>query len=162
MAADPIKDDNNKPVENIFRITDEIVHHLNQTKKMVILMIVSIVIVLPVTHIITFALIGETIFSGEGPPPPPLRFDDRSGGSSAGGGDGGPPDSPAFRIVQAVVIGTILFWIGIGIRQWFMLSKWTKKYKQYKQLQKKIDEKLDYDREPDEGNEGQQGSSKST
>lgn len=149
MAADPIKDDNNKPVENIFRITDEIVHHLNQTKKMVILMIVSIVIVLPITHIITFALIGETIFSGEGPPP--LRFDDRSGG---GGGGGGPPDSPAFRIVQAVVIGTILFWIGIGIRQWFVLSKWTKKYKQYKQLQKKIDEKLDYDREPDDKNEG--------
>ncbi len=150
--ADPIKD-NNKPVENIFRITDEIVHHLNQTKKMVILMIVSIVIVLPVTHIITFALIGETIFSGEGPPP---RFDDRSGGG------GGPPDSPAFRIVQAVVIGTILFWIGVGIRQWFVLSKWTKKYKQYKQLQKKIDEKLDYDREPDEGNEGQQDNSKIT
>lgn len=150
--ADPIKD-NNKPVENIFRITDEIVHHLNQTKKMVILMIVSIVIVLPVTHIITFALIGETIFSGEGPPP---RFDDRSGG------DGGPPDSPAFRIVQAVVIGTILFWIGVGIRQWFVLSKWTKKYKQYKQLQKKIDEKLDYDRQPDEGNEGQQDNSKIT
>src|SRR5918996_4374263 len=114
---------------------------------MVILMIVSIVIVLPVTHIITFALIGETIFSGEGPPP--LRFDDRSGG-------GGPPDSPAFRIVQAVVIGTILFWIGIGIRQWFVLSKWTKKYKQYKQLQKKVDEKLDYDSDPDKGNEGQQ------
>lgn len=158
MAADPIKDDDNKPVENIFRITDEIVHHLNQTKKMVILMIVSIVIVFPVTHIITFALIGETIFSGEGPPP--LRFGDRSGDSGAGGG--GPPDNPAFRIVQAVVIGTILFWIGIGIRQWFMLSKWTKKYKQYKQLQKKIDEKLDYDREPDEGNEGQQGSSKNT
>jgi hypothetical protein len=143
-VADPNKDDNNKPVENIFRITDEIVHHLNQTKKMVILMIVSIVIVLPVTHIITFALIGETIFDdSEGP----QRFD-RSGG-------GGPPDSPAFRIVQAVVIGTILFWIGIGIRQWFVLSKWTKKYKQYKQLQKKIDEKLDYDREPDEGKEGQ-------
>jgi hypothetical protein len=153
-AADPIKDDssnsssnnNNKPVENIFRITDEIVHHLNQTKKMVILMIVSIVVVLPVTHIITFALIGETIFSGEGPPP---RFDDRSGA------DGGPPDSsPAFRIVQAVVIGTILFWLGIGIRQWFVLSKWTKKYKQYKQLQKKIDEKLDYDSDTKEGDEG--------
>jgi hypothetical protein len=148
-AADPTKD---KPVENIFRITDEIVHQLNKTKKMVILMIVSIVVVLPVTHVITFALIGETIFdNGEGGPP----FDDRSSGD-------GPPDSPAFRIVQAVVIGTILFWIGIGIRQWFVLSKWTKKYKQYKQLQKKIDEKLDYDRDNDEGNEGQQDSSKGT
>jgi hypothetical protein len=139
-AADPTKD---KPVENIFRITDEIVHQLNKTKKMVILMIVSIVVVLPVTHIITFALIGgETVFDdgGEGEPP----FGNRSGS--------GPPDSPAFRIVQAVVIGTILFWIGIGIRQWFVFSKWTKKYKQYKDLQKKIDEKLmDYDNDNDKG-----------
>jgi hypothetical protein len=45
--------------------------------------------------------------------------------------------------------------IGIDIRQWFVLSKWTKKYKQYKQLQKKIDEKLDYDNDNNEGNEGQ-------
>jgi hypothetical protein len=138
-VADPIKD---KPVENIFRIMDEIVHHLNRTKKMIILMIISIIIVLPATHIITFALLGDTIFDGGERP----RFD-RSGG---------PPDSPAFRIVQAVVIGTILFWLGVGIRQWFVLSKWTKKYKQYKQLQKKIDEKLDYDSGPDKGNEGQQ------
>jgi hypothetical protein len=143
-AADPTKD---KPVENIFRITDEIVHQLNKTKKMVILMIISIVVVLPVTHIITFALIGgETVFDDGGEDGPP--FGNRS--------DGGPPDSPAFRIVQAVVIGTILFWLGIGIRQWFVLSKWTKKYKQYKDLQKKIDEKLmDYDSDNDKGKEGQ-------
>jgi hypothetical protein len=145
-AEDPTKE---KPVENIFRITDEIVHQLNKTKKMVILMIVSIVVVLPVTHIITFAVIGETVFDDDGQGGPP--FDDRSGD-----GSGGPPDSPAFRIVQAVVIGTVLFWLGIGIRQWFVLSKWTKKYKQYKQLQKKVDEKLmDYDTDKDEGKGGQ-------
>ena len=153
MGADPIKD---KPVENIFRITDEIVHQLNKTKKMVILMIVSIVVVLPVTHIITFAVIGETVFderSGTGGRPGPPWLNDRSDGNVTGGG---PPDNTAFRIVQAVVIGTILFWLGIGIRQWFVLSKWTKKYKQYKELQKKIDEKLDYDNDNNnEGNEGQ-------
>jgi hypothetical protein len=38
-----------------------------------------------------------------------------------------------------------LVWLGIGIRQWFVLSGWTKKYERYKQLQRKIDEKLDYD-----------------
>ena len=143
MAVDPVKD---KPVENIFRITDEIVHQLNKTKKMVILMIISIVIVLPATHIITFTLIGDSAFDGssEGQPP----WFDRSGGS-------GPPNNPAFRIVQAVVIGTILFWLGIGIRQWFVFSKWTKKYKQYKDLQRKIDEKLDYDSDKDEGNKEQ-------
>jgi hypothetical protein len=89
---------------------------------------------------------GETIFDDGGGPPP--RFDDRSGG--------GPPDSPAFRIVQAVIVATVLFWIGMGIRQWFVFSKWTKKYKQYKDLQKKIDEKLmDYDSDNDKGKEGQ-------
>jgi hypothetical protein len=146
VAADPVKD---KPVENIFRITDEIVHQLNKTKKMVILMIVSIVIVLPATHIISFALIGDMAFdeSDEGRPP----WFDRSDG-------GGPPNNPAFRVVQAVVIGTILFWLGIGIRQWFVFSKWTKKYKQYKELQKKIDEKLDYDRDKDEVDKGQNNS----
>ncbi len=139
MGADPVK---GKPVENIFRITDEIVHQLNKTKKMVILMIVSIVIVLPATHIISFALIGDIGFDESDGGRPPW-FDDRSDG-------GGPPNNPAFRVVQAVVIGTILFWLGIGIRQWFVFSKWTKKYKQYKELQKKIDEKLDYDRDKDE------------
>jgi len=122
-----------RQAENIFKIMDEIVHQLNKTKKMFILMIVSFVVIVPVTHIITFALLGDTIFDGGGPP-----FD-RSG----------PPDNPSFRIVQAVVIGTVLVWIGIGIRQWFVLSKWTKKYKQYKELQKKIDEKLGYDDEDD-------------
>ncbi len=125
--AEPGKKD--KRAENVFRIMDEIVHQLNKTKRMFILMIVSFVVIVPVTHIITFAVLGETIFENGGPP-----FD-RSG----------PPDNPSFRIVQAVVVGTVLVWIGIGIRQWFVLSKWTKKYKQYKELQKKIDEKLDYD-----------------
>jgi len=147
VVAGTIKD---KPVENIFRITDEIVHQLNKTKKMIILMIISIVVVLPVTHIITFTLIGDTVFQGSGEGRPP--WFDRSGGG------GGPPNSNAFRIVQAVVIGTILFWLGIGIRQWFVFSKWTKKYKQYKDLQKKIDEKLDYDSDGDNNRDHERNS----
>ena len=126
------KGDDDKPVENVFRAMDEIVYQLNKTKRLFILMIVSFVVIVPATHIITFAVLGETFFDGGGPP-----FDRP--------GSPGPPDNPSFRIVQAVIIGTILVWIGIGIRQWFVLSKWTKKYKQYKELQKKIDEKLDYD-----------------
>ncbi|MGI0034896.1 MAG: hypothetical protein ACRD98_03390 [Nitrososphaera sp.] len=135
------KDD--KPVENIFRAMDEIVHQLNLTKKLFILMIVSFVIIVPATHIITTAVLGETFFGDQGPP-----FDRP-----------GPPDNPSFRIVQAVIAGTVLVWIGIGIRQWFLLSKWTKKYKQFKELQKKIDEKLDYN-DSDSG-EGQNKGGKS-
>jgi hypothetical protein len=43
-------------------------------------------------------------------------------------------------------------WLGIGIRQWFVLSGWTK-YERYKELQKKIDEKLDYDNSNDKESE---------
>jgi hypothetical protein len=46
----------------------------------------------------------------------------------------------------------VIAFIVIGVRQWLVLSKWTKKYEQYKELQKKIDEKLDYD----EGDESKQ------
>ncbi len=123
--ADSSKDD--KPTENIFRIMDEIVYQLNKTKKMFILMIVSIIVIVPAIHIITSAL-GAPFPGGGGPP-----FD----------GDG-PPSNRAFAIVPAIVVGIVLVWIGIGIRQWFVLSKWTKRYQRYKELQKKVDEKLDY------------------
>ncbi|HXV47026.1 MAG TPA: hypothetical protein VD736_10175 [Nitrososphaera sp.] len=102
--------------------------NLNMTKRLFLLIILSFVIIVPLTHVITTVVIGETIFDQGGPP---FR--------------NGPPDNPSFRIVQAVVVGTVLVWIGIGIRQWFVLSKWTKKYKQFKELQKEVDEKLDYD-----------------
>ena len=131
--AEPSRD--KKPTENIFRIMDEIVHQLNKTKKIIIWMIISIIVAVPVTHIITYALLGTPFQDGGFPRD---RF--------------GPPDDNSFRIVQAVVVGIVLVWIGIGIRQWLVLSKWTKKYKQYKELQKKIDEKLDYDDESDQAN----------
>lgn len=115
-----------RPAENIFRIMDEIVYQLNKTKKMFLLMIISIVVVVPGTFIVTFALAGDTFWTGQP--------------------HGGPPDAFAFGIARAIVIAFILAWIVIGVRQWFVLSKWTQRYEQYKELQKKVDEKLDYDK----------------
>ena len=124
----------NKPTQNIFQIMDEIVRQLNRTKKMFLIMIVSVVVVVPSTFIVTFTLLGGPSFwSGEPH-------------------DGGPPNESAFGIARAIVIVFLLAWIVIGIRQWFVLSKWTKKYKQYKDLQKKLDEKLmGYDSDNDKG-----------
>jgi hypothetical protein len=51
---------------------------------------------------------------------------------------------PSFPFVPVIPIAVVLVWLGVGIRQWYILSKWAKKYEQYKELQKKIDEKLDY------------------
>jgi hypothetical protein len=50
-----------------------------------------------------------------------------------------------FRVIGYTAIGIAIVFIGIGARQWFVLSKWTKRYKTYKQLQEKIDRKLDFE-----------------
>ena len=135
--------DDNKPTQNIFQIMDQIVHQLNKTKKMFLIMIVSIIVVVPGTFIVTFALAGGRSFWNDGPP----------GGD--GPNDGGPPDGSAFGIARVIVIVFVLAWIVVGIRQWFVLSKWTQRYEIYKELQKKIDEKLDYDNDERKGGQRQ-------
>ena len=50
-----------------------------------------------------------------------------------------------FGIARIIPFLISIIWLGIGIWQWFVLSKWTKKYERYKELQKKIDEKLNDD-----------------
>ena len=128
-----------KPTQNIFQIMDQIVHQLNKTKKMFLIMIVSIIVVVPVTFIVTFALAGGSSFWHDGGGPP----------------QGGPPNGFAFGIARAIVIVFVLAWIAVGIRQWFVLSKWTQRYEIYKELQKKIDQKLDYDNDNNEEKGGQ-------
>jgi len=118
---------NDKSTQNIFQIMDEIVRQLNRAKKMFLIMIVSIIVVVPGTFIVTFTLAGGSPFW--------------TGQNHADGF----PDNVAFAIARTIVIVFVLSWIVIGIRQWFVLSKWTQRYELYKELKKKIDEKLDYD-----------------
>ncbi len=47
-----------------------------------------------------------------------------------------------FTIIRNVPLIIGILWLGIGIRQWLVLSKWNKKYQRYKELQKKIDEEI--------------------
>ena len=117
-----------EPVQhNIFQIMDQIVKQLNRTKEMFLIMIASIIIVVPGTFIVTFALAGGSSFWNGQPH------------------NGGLADASAFAIARVIVIVFVLAWIAIGIRQWLVLSKWTKSYELYKELQKKVDEKLEYD-----------------
>jgi hypothetical protein len=50
-----------------------------------------------------------------------------------------------FRLIGYTVIAIAVIFLGIGVRQWMVLSKWTNNYKSYKELQKKVDEKLDFE-----------------
>jgi hypothetical protein len=126
--------------ENLFQIMDGIINQLNVTKKIFIIMIISIMIVTPLSIAVTFVLFDPPFHFGPGSPPE--RF--------------GPGPNPFFGITKYLPMMVALVWLGIGIRQWFVLSEWTKKYERYKELQKKIDEKLDYDNDNDKSNEGQQ------
>ena len=124
-----------QPKENLFQIMDGIIHQLNRTKKMFIIMILTIMIIPPIAFAVTFALLG-----------PPFPFHDTGGPHDRFG----PGFNPVFGIARVVPFLISLIWLGIGIWQWFVLSKWTKKYERYKELQKKIDEKLsDYDNADD-------------
>ncbi|TLX85374.1 MAG: hypothetical protein E6K94_11350 [Thaumarchaeota archaeon] len=127
---------NDQPKENPFHIMDGIIQQLNRTKKMFIIMILTIMIIPPIAFAVTFALLG-----------PPFPFHD----SRSPHDRFSPGFNPVFGIVRVIPFLISLIWLGIGIRQWFVLSKWTKKYERYKELQKKIDEKLsDYDNADDE------------
>src|SRR6266498_1962236 len=127
MTEPKKSDDNNKSKEsreNLFQIMDGIIQQLNTTKKMFIIMILTIMIIPPIAFAVTFALLG-----------PPFPFHEAGSPHDRFG----PGFNPAFGIVRVIPFLISLIWLGIGIRQWFVLSKWTKKYERYKELQKKID-----------------------
>jgi predicted transcriptional regulator len=72
----------------------------------------------------------------------PFHFNEDRG--FAEGFDDPPHIPPQVALARIIPILVSLVWLGIGIRQWFVLSKWSKKYERYKELQKRIDAKLDY------------------
>ena len=112
--------------KNIFKIMDGIIGQINKTKKLFIIMILTIMVLPPLTFLITSAIFD-----------PPFEHME---------GHRGPFTFFHFRSIPFLIS---LGWLAIGIRQWFVLSKWDKKYKKYKEMQRKIDEKLDKDDEKD-------------
>jgi hypothetical protein len=131
------KNNDNKSRENIFQIMDGIIAQLNRTKKMFIIMILTLMIIPPVAFAVTFALLG-----------PPFHFDTDGKGGGSPDGFGPPPQIAVARMIPFLIS---VVWLGIGIWQWFVLLKWSKKYERYKELQKRVEEKLDYENE-DKGN----------
>jgi protein-S-isoprenylcysteine O-methyltransferase Ste14 len=107
-------EENDLPSENnLFRITDELVYQVDRSKKMILTMVVSLIIILPVFwHV---APIVSKSFA-----------------------------APFTIAGYATVILAVAFAI-IGVRQWKILSTWTSRYKMYKELQKKVDQELDFE-----------------
>ncbi len=133
-------EDNQADFSSIFHIMDGIIDQLNKTKKLFIIMILTIMIIPPIAFMLTFMFFG-------------LPFDDHNEHrmffqklwEDDSGPNPGPDPNSSFKFLPLLPVIVALIWLGIGIRQWFVLSKWDKRYKRYKELQRKIDEKLDSD-----------------
>jgi Na+-driven multidrug efflux pump len=52
-----------------------------------------------------------------------------------------------FRVAGIATIFIALVFIAVGVRQWMVFSRWTERYKAYKELQARIDAKLDFEDE---------------
>jgi hypothetical protein len=132
---------------NLFKIIDMIVFELNRTKRMFIIMILSVMIIPPVS-----LFISSVIFV------PPFEQGYGLGGPQRGHlGDGGQPPSPdgphgpnnineffeRFFSTRNIPLIISIVWLGIGIRQWIVLSKWTRRYEEYKRRRDEIDRQFD-------------------
>lgn len=50
-----------------------------------------------------------------------------------------------FRLAGIVAVILAAVFLAIGVRQWILLSDWTRRYRAYKEQQRKIDESLDFE-----------------
>jgi energy-coupling factor transporter transmembrane protein EcfT len=103
--------------ENLLEILDNVIHQLDFTKKMAIIMVLSFIIIVPIIAVL--GVMSQT---------------------TAGVG----------RFIPIIGGAVFLVWLGIGIRQWIVFSKWTQKYRMYKEVQKKVEESLDFEKSDEE------------
>ena len=79
-----------------------------------------------------------------------LRPRDVRLGAPGGPGPDQDQDRDVFWPARAIPFFVAIAWLAVGIRQWIRLNKWTKKYETYRELQRKIDEKLADEKNSDE------------
>jgi uncharacterized membrane protein len=99
--------------ENLPEMLDNVIRQLDFTRKIIIIMVLSFVIIVPIIAYI--GLLSQ---------------------STAGVG------------VYITIIGGAVFlaWLGVGIRQWIVFSKWLRKFRLYKKRQKELEDLLDFEK----------------
>ena len=121
--SEPNKD---QGIGNLFKIIDGIVFQLHRTKRMFIIMILTVMILPPVSLFVASVYLEPPFgWGGHGRPPPGMGFQD-----------------PYFSFVKQLPLIISIVWLGVGIYQWSVLSKWTKRYDKYMEKQKRAEEKL--------------------
>ncbi|MCA9827714.1 MAG: hypothetical protein KC444_04890 [Nitrosopumilus sp.] len=149
-----MSDKNDKERGNVFEILDGIMLQLSRTKKMFLIMILTVLIIPPIALLVMTSIVE---------PPFEQQFEQRLQDRLERGKitpeeydniknkviDGRPRIHPQ----QMIIIVISLVWLGIGIRQWIILSKWDKKYRQFKEDQKEIDKKFEDDNDKNQQDE---------
>jgi uncharacterized membrane protein len=142
---------------NIFEILDGIMFQLSRTKKMFLIMILTTLIIPPVVLLVT-----TTLFDSPFQDRFEERFEKRLEDQLQRRlqmGDISPEEYQKMKNTilergprnfllqgpQLLIFIISLGWLGVGIRQWIVLSKWDKRYQEFKKKQEDIDKKLDED-----------------
>ena len=146
-------DKKDKDRENIFEILDGIMFQLSRTKKMFLIMIITTLIIPPIALLAIYNVYDS---------PYQDRFKkdlDTRLQSQLDNGDITEDEyhmikeklsqrerpNPLLRPHQVIIFAISIVWLGIGIRQWIVLSKWDKRYQQFKENQREIDKKFEDD-----------------
>lgn len=178
-----------KNSENIFEIMDGMLFKLNQTKRLFVIMILTILILPPIALLITTSVFDNPFRPSEAE----LQFRQQTEElhseiqKMTAEIEKLPPDERAQKLdeflnsekyktiseklsalhseelmkqehdgsskqglrfvkgPQMIIFVISAIWLGIGIRQWLVLSKFSKKYELFKEKQKDIEKKLDED-----------------
>lgn len=146
-----IKDKKDKNRENLFEILDGIMTQLSKTKKMFMIMILTTLIIPPVALLVTTTLFDSPFHE---------KFEERLEERLQKRLDtkeitldeynnikekimSHEKQNPLLRPPEFIIFIISLVWLGIGIRQWMVLSRWDKKYRQFKEKQEEIDKKFE-------------------
>jgi hypothetical protein len=101
------------PYENLPEMLDNVIRQLDFTRKIIIIMVLSFIIIVPIIAYIGF-------------------LSQRTAGVG----------------LYIPIIGGAVFlaWLGVGIRQWIVFSKWLRKFRLYKERQKELEDLLDFEK----------------
>ena len=182
--------DDSKKSENIFEIMDGMLFQLNKTKRLFVIMILTILIIPPVA-LLAMTTIFDNPFApnqemlelrtksrelnadlrqltktleGLSPEERVQKIDEFLNSEKyktvsekiekLSGDEMLKPTEPInhefkpiIRGPQFIIVIISLAWLGIGIRQWLVLSKFSKKYENFKKKQLDVDKKLEDDDE---------------
>ena len=136
---------------SIFEIVDGMMFQLSKTKKMFMIMILTTLIIPPIA-LVAMTSVFDSPFND--------RFDQRLENrlneqirrgqitlDEANQIKNRIIDNQRSQVLlqppQLVIFAISLVWLGIGIKQWFSISKWDKKYQKFKEKQERVDKKLD-------------------